>query len=120
VPTLSAFSSWRVRLAARIIRQSGIVAYPTEGVFGLGCDPLQAAAVERLLKLKERSWRKGLILIAADFSQLQSYLLPLTAALQARVEATWPGAVTWLLPARPSVPVRCIRQGVPHTAVLRR
>jgi L-threonylcarbamoyladenylate synthase len=96
-------SSWRVRLAARIIQRGGIVAYPTEGVFGLGCDPRQVTAVERLLRLKGRSWRKGLILIAADFSQLRTYVLPLPAELQVRAEATWPGAVTWLLPARPGV-----------------
>lgn len=95
---------WQARLAARIIHGGGIVAYPTEGVFGLGCDPLHRAAVERILKLKGRSVDKGLILIAADFAQLQPYLLPLTAPVRARLEATWPGPVTWLLPARADVP----------------
>lgn len=93
-----------MRLAARMIHGGGVVAYPTEGVFGLGCDPLQGAAVERILKLKGRSVDKGLILIAADFAQLQSYLLPLTAQIRARLEGTWPGPVTWLLPARADVP----------------
>lgn len=97
-------SYWQVRLASHIIQQGGVVAYPTEGVFGLGCDPRQEAAVRRILKLKGRSAKKGLILIAADFSQLQPYLLPLTAEIWARLEGSWPGAVTWLLPARPGVP----------------
>jgi L-threonylcarbamoyladenylate synthase len=93
-----------MRLAARIIHRGGVIAYPTEGVFGLGCDPLQQMAIERILKFKRRSVTKGLILIAADFAQLQPYLLPLTAQIRARLEATWPGPVTWLLPARSDVP----------------
>lgn len=101
---MSPGSRWQVRLAARIIHQGGMVAYPTEGVFGLGCDPRQEAAVRRILEIKGRSVNKGLILIAADFSQLHPYLLPLTAEIRTRLDATWPGAVTWLLPARPKVP----------------
>ena len=58
----------------------------------------------RLLALKGRGAEKGLILIAADLSQLEPYLLPLTANLREQVEATWPGPVTWLLPALPEVP----------------
>lgn len=93
-----------MRLAVRAVRRGGVVAYPTEGVFGLGCDPRREAAVRRILSLKRRPVKKGLILIAADFSQLQPYLLPLTSEIRARLEATWPGAVTWLLPARSEVP----------------
>lgn len=94
----------QVRLAARIVHRGGVIAYPTEGVFGLGCNPLQKIAVERILELKRRSMAKGLILIAADFAQLQPYLRPLTAQIKSRLEATWPGPVTWLLPARSNVP----------------
>ncbi|ADJ27233.1 Sua5/YciO/YrdC/YwlC family protein [Nitrosococcus watsonii] len=96
--------NWRVRFAARIIHRGGVIAYPTEGVFGLGCDPRQKAAIERILQLKGRSVHKGFILIAADFTQLQPYLLPLTASTRSRLEETWPGPVTWLLPARGDVP----------------
>lgn len=62
------------------------------------------AALQRLLRLKGRPPEKGLILIAADLEQLESFLLPLDTALRARVRATWPGPVTWLLPARTWVP----------------
>ena len=96
--------SLQLRLAARVVLGGGIVAYPTEGVFGLGCDPLDAEAVFRLLALKERAVEKGLILIASDFEQLAGYLQPLGAAPRRRVLATWPGPVTWLLPARPETP----------------
>ena len=56
------------------LRAGGIIAYPTEAVFGLGCDPDNHTALLQLLDLKQRAASKGLILIAADFSQLQPYL----------------------------------------------
>jgi len=62
-------SPFRLRLAARVLRRGGVVAYPTEGVYGLGCDPLDPHAVQRILDLKGRSARKGLILIAADYAR---------------------------------------------------
>jgi hypothetical protein len=87
------------------LRSGSVIAYPTEAVYGLGCDPLDANAVERLLTLKQRPLSAGLILIAADFAQVEPYLEPLSAALRRKIFATWPGPVTWLLPARPEVPV---------------
>ena len=85
------------------VQRGGVIAYPTEAVYGLGCDPAQLAAVQRVLTLKQRPAHKGLILIAADFDQLVPYLLPLDSVTHARVMATWPGAVTWILPAQPHV-----------------
>jgi L-threonylcarbamoyladenylate synthase len=81
-----------------------VVAYPTEAVFGLGCDPLNRVAVERLLALKGRPAAKGLILIAAGLDQLEPFLDQVPAAAMARVLATWPGPRTWLLPGRADVP----------------
>ncbi|MDY6991545.1 MAG: Sua5/YciO/YrdC/YwlC family protein [Pseudomonadota bacterium] len=94
---------WALRQAKRYLRQGGIIAYPTEAVYGLGCDPLNDPAVKRLLVLKQRSWHKGLILIAADYRQLEPWLQPLSVTLQQQVLASWPGPVTWLLPAHPQV-----------------
>ena len=85
------------------VQHGGVIAYPTEAVYGLGCDPAQLAAVQRVLTLKQRPAHKGLILIAADFDQLAPYLLPLDSVTHARVMVTWPGAVTWILPAQPHV-----------------
>ncbi len=96
--------SLRLRAAVRVIQSGGIIAYPTEAVFGLGCDPLDRQAVHRLLAIKQRLWQKGLILIAADFEQLKPFLQPLTMAEQARLAATWPGPFTWLIPARNTTP----------------
>lgn len=97
-------SHFRLNLAARHLRDGGLAAYPTEGVYGLGCDPLNHAAVERLLSLKGRSAAKGFILIAADFSQVEGYLQIPTPEVRARLLAAWPGPVTFVVPAQLWVP----------------
>jgi len=80
------------------IQAGGVVAYPTEAVWGLGCDPFNQRTVEKILALKRRPVSKGLLLIAGD----QSLFAPLLAFLpQERrqiVEASWPGPNTWVLP----------------------
>ncbi len=93
---------WRVRFAARLLAGGGIVAYPTEAVYGLGCDPGDTAALIRLRRLKGRDADKGFILIAADFHQLAPYIAPLPADMARRVRRTWPGPVTWVVPAGPA------------------
>lgn len=94
----------KLRLATRCIRAGGIIAYPTEAVYGLGCDPWNGDSVRRLLAIKRRPEHKGLILIAADFAQLQPFVEPLDDVRMDRIFATWPGPVTWLLPARARTP----------------
>ncbi len=96
-------SSQQIKEAVESLRQGGLVAYPTEAVYGLGCDPLNTGALERLLGIKQRSWEKGLILIAADFKQLQPYLAEIDKSLQENILASWPGPVTWLWPVAASV-----------------
>ena len=93
----------QLRAAARSLRAGSILAYPTEGVFGLGCDPDQPAALRRLLALKARRADKGLILLAADVSQLSRFMAPLTPAQREQLAASWPGPVTWIVPARPGL-----------------
>ena len=97
--------NWKTRAAVHQLEDGGIIAYPTETVYGLGCDPFNGAAVLHLLTLKQRSIRQGLVLVASDFSQLQPLLLPLTPAIKKRVAGTGRGATTWVLPCRPEVPV---------------
>lgn len=83
-----------------------VIAYPTEAVFGLGCDPDSEQAVNALLALKQRPWEKGLILIAADYQQLLPYIddSALSEPQRAAIFASWPGPVTWVIPARPETP----------------
>ncbi len=85
------------------LRQGGVIAYPTESCYGLGGDPMNRRAVEKILKLKGRSASKGLILIAANRHQLRPY------ATRSSIEAAWgkglwPGPVTWVLPVAKSCP----------------
>jgi L-threonylcarbamoyladenylate synthase len=97
-------SAFRLARAACHLRRGGIAAYPTEGVYGLGCDPLNQDAVERLLALKGRPAAKGFILIAADFGQVRDFLLLSGPQAQDRLLAAWPGPVTFVVPAQPWVP----------------
>ncbi len=97
-------SAFHLRHARRVLQEGGIVAYPTEAVYGLGCDPYNAHAVIRLLELKRRSWKKGLILIVSHRHQLDPWLEPIGLSVEQQLEKTWPGPVTWVLPARPEVP----------------
>ncbi|MBP7547074.1 MAG: Sua5/YciO/YrdC/YwlC family protein [Corallincola sp.] len=91
--------------AVTAVRAGGVIVYATEGVLGLGCDPHCLAAVERILTIKQRDPAKGLILIAADYSQLLPWVDDDAIAIEQRaaVFGRWPGAVTWLLPVRTEV-----------------
>jgi L-threonylcarbamoyladenylate synthase len=81
------------------LRAGGIIAYPTESVFGLGCDPANRQAVYRVLRIKGRPQRKGLILIASDLSQLQPYIAPLNAEQQSRLaQSSTMKPYTWVVP----------------------
>ncbi len=88
------------------LKSGGVIAYPTEAVWGLGCDPFDEAAVLRLLAIKQRPVEKGLILIAADLAQLQPVLdlATVSEARLAEVLASWPGPNTWVLPSSASAP----------------
>jgi len=81
-----------------------VVAYPTEAVYGLGCNPYDAAAVARVMGLKGRPQGKGFILIAADFGQLAPLLAPVGEEARQRLHSTWPGPVTWVMAAAPAAP----------------
>ncbi len=96
-------SWWQLKCAASVLQRGGIVAYPTEAVYGLGCDPDDPVALDRLIAAKGRDARKGFILIASCIDQLEPYIQPLNAEIDQRLAATWPGPVTWLVPAHPDV-----------------
>ena len=100
----TADSSLPATLAA--LRGGGVIAYPTEAVWGLGCDPFHEAAVRRLLAIKQRPVGKGLILVAATLAQLDGLVAwdRLPPARRAAVRASWPGPNTWIVPATARVP----------------
>ncbi|MCK5648020.1 MAG: threonylcarbamoyl-AMP synthase [Gammaproteobacteria bacterium] len=90
---------WQIRHAVHILKQGGLIAYPTEAVFGLGCLANNTEAIQRLLQLKQRPKEKGLILLASDLSQLEPYFSPLKADILEKIKSSWPGPTTWILPA---------------------
>jgi len=90
--------------AAQCLRAGELIAYPTEAVYGLGCDPANEAAVLRLLKLKSRPVAAGLILIADRFEHCEPFIGPLGPGQLDRALSSWPGPVTWLFPRGQGVP----------------
>ncbi len=102
MPTCQPFtdqsSHWKIRHAVYILKNGGLLAYPTEAVFGLGCLADNLSAIERLLQIKQRPIKKGLILLAADIEQLTPYLATISPNILAKILATWPGPNTWILP----------------------
>ncbi|MFN4290131.1 MAG: Sua5/YciO/YrdC/YwlC family protein [Permianibacter sp.] len=97
--------AWRQQPLRNVLASDGVIAYPTEGVWGLGCLPDCLTAVQRILDLKRRPAHKGLILVAAAPEQLSPWIdwgaLPLDRLTE--ILGTWPGAITWVLPTFPHV-----------------
>lgn len=91
-------NTWHYAQAARVLKSGGVIAYPTEAVWGLGCDPYNIDAVKKLLLLKRRPMAKGVILVAADMEQVAPLLAGLTDEQLAQLKASWPGPSTWLIP----------------------
>lgn len=90
--------------AVSALRAGGIIAYPTEAVWGLGCDPQNETAGRQLLNLKQRPIEKGLILVAADIEQFAPYLARVSPDQYQQLQASWPGFQTWIVPAPQTVP----------------
>lgn len=89
------------RALASHLKRGGLIAYPTESCYGLGCDPQNFRAVKKLLRLKQRPQRKGLILIAANYAQVSRYLLSITLTQQRHLQSAGAQATTYLMPVKP-------------------
>lgn len=85
--------------AVSAIKAGKIIAYPTEAIYGLGCDPQNHATLTDLLNLKSRASDKGLILVASNRSQLDPFIDNKNPSLLDRASKSWPGPVTWIMPA---------------------
>jgi L-threonylcarbamoyladenylate synthase len=90
--------------AVEQLRAGQVIAYPTEAVYGLGCDPFNESAVRKLLTLKGRPESAGLVLIASGFSQLLPWIAETDKTLLDKAMQSWPGPVTWLFPRAAGVP----------------
>lgn len=92
--------------AVKILQQGGVIAYPTEAVYGLGCDPQNISAVKNILALKKREKEKGLILVASNLQQFEPYILPLDKSIEDKILKSWrdsKNAITWLVPVKDTV-----------------
>lgn len=92
--------------AVATLQKGGVIAYPTEAVWGLGCDPAQEAAVLRLLEIKRRPVDKGVIVVASGIEVLRDWvdLDALEPARRDEVLTSWPGPHTWILPITKRAP----------------
>ncbi|PID43628.1 MAG: threonylcarbamoyl-AMP synthase [Gammaproteobacteria bacterium] len=95
---------FQVARACVHLREGGVIAYPTEAVWGLGCDPFDQRAVETLLQLKQRPVDKGMILVTGQMDHFSCFIDPLDDRKQAILRKSWPGPVTWLLPDPVGIP----------------
>ncbi|MFY8274631.1 L-threonylcarbamoyladenylate synthase [Pseudoalteromonas sp. SSDWG2] len=94
------------KTALSSLQQGEVILYPTEAVYGLGCDPMNEQAVQALLAMKQRPVEKGLILIADNYGQLLPYVADSKIPMDKRTDifSQWPGAITWVMPASTSAP----------------
>lgn len=97
-------SRFGLQYAAQICRTGGIIAYPTESVYGLGCDPLNEASVYRILELKQRRVEKGLILLTDNLQKLLPFIV-ISSQQQKRLVQAQQKPTTWLVPASDLTPV---------------
>ncbi|QJC34539.1 hypothetical protein GJT95_01225 [Enterobacteriaceae endosymbiont of Donacia crassipes] len=95
-----------IKIFINALKMGKIIAYPTESVFGLGCDPDNKKAVYKLLIIKKRSIKKGLILIASKYSQLLKYIneTKIIKYRKKEILSSWPGMITWIMPVSINTP----------------
>ena len=96
-------SASELKNARRAYSEDGIIAYPTEAVYGLGCNPESEVALEKIFSIKNRSSLKGLIIVAANFEQLSPYIETKEIKDLDQILSTWPGPFTWIFPSKASV-----------------
>ena len=89
----------------QVFSRGGVIAYPTEAVWGLGCDPFNEKAVKKILSLKQRNINKGLILIAANIKQFSNLLSDLSTQEYHTLNTSWPGHTTWVVPNNSTIPI---------------
>ncbi len=103
----------------KILLKNFVFAYPTEAVYGLGANPFDESAVERVLAIKKRAAHQHFILIASDWDQINPLIdtTSLTNEQLHTIKATWPGPVTWVFPASSQAPSWLVNKD--HTIAVR-
>ena len=108
---LRTFTLAELDAAASLLRAGGVLAYPTEAVYGLGCGPHDRAAFEQIFALKQRPATQGVLLIAADFAQVERYIdfARVPGRVLDEVRGSWPGPHTWIFPRSADEPDWALR-----------
>ena len=113
---LSALDTATPRISAEIIQKGGLVAIPTETVYGLGANGLNPNAVAKIFEAKGRPQDNPLILHVSETKEIENFCHSIPEAAYRLAEKFWPGPLTMVLPARDSVP-KCTTSGLPTVAV---
>lgn len=97
-------SSHNINHLRRHLAKGGIIAYPTESCYGLGCIPTSYRAVKKIIKIKKRPQHKGLIVIGKHLNQLKPLLKKLPESTQSHLNSVWAAPKTFVLPANKNLP----------------
>lgn len=101
-----------VAAAVAALRQGQLIVFPTETLYGIGCDAMNPAAVERLCAVKQRPADKGIAVVIGDVEMLAQITERVGDAARCLMDAFWPGPLTLLFPARAGLPAPLVRDGL--------
>ena len=107
----------QLMMVAEVIKAGGIIGYPTETVYGLGADPFNPAAVNKIFRLKGREKNKPILLIAENIDQVKQLTAEYPMTAETLASAFWPGPLTMVFRASTELPVEII--GVNRTIGIR-
>lgn len=100
---LESSDNTQLQQAITSLKTGGVIAYPTEGVWGLGCLWTDEGAIKEILRLKQRPLEKGMIILCSQLSDIEEHLLPLTFEQTQQIQQDSPHPITWILPCKISV-----------------
>ena len=101
---ISAAHPEAIALACEVIRSGGLIAFPTDTLYGLGCDPHLPTALQKIYAAKGRSASKAIPVLISRADQLESLVSGLPEQSTRLMERWWPGALTLVLPKNPDLP----------------
>jgi L-threonylcarbamoyladenylate synthase len=94
-----------IAAAVEVLKAGGLLAFPTTGLYGLGADALNSAAVERIYRIKHRDSSKPILVLVKDATELGKIAAKVPEAAKRMMAAFWPGSLTIILQARSELPV---------------
>lgn len=101
---LTTESPQAIPAAKQIIQQGGLIAFPTDTVYGVAASPFSPSAIRRIFAAKERPKEKALPVLIGNLSQLAEMVSFVSDKVKLIAEAFWPGALTLVLPKNPNLP----------------